>query len=54
MVTISVSKIKLVRESNHRYNVGDKHLNSPEAAVEVINTILDLERQLPPPNAFDV
>ena len=45
MVTISVSKIKLVRESNHRYNVGDKHLNSPEAAVEVINTVLDLEHE---------
>lgn len=45
MITISVSKIKLVRESNHRYNVGDKHLNSPEAAVEVINTVLDLEHE---------
>ena len=45
MVTISVSKIKLVRESNHRYHVGDKHLNTPEAAVEVINTVLDLEHE---------
>lgn len=45
MVTISVSKIKLVRESNHRYNIRDKHANSPEAAARIINTVLDLEHE---------
>lgn len=45
MITISVSRIKLVRESNHRYNVEDKHINSPKDAVRIVNAVLDLEHE---------
>lgn len=43
MVTISLSKIKLVRESNHRYDIDSKVIRNPEGAVIMINKVLDLK-----------
>lgn len=45
MITISVSKIKLVRESNHRYDINNKSIRTPEDAVNIINAVLDLENE---------
>lgn len=45
MITISVSKIKLVRESNHRYDLESKHIHGPQDAAGVINAVLDLEHE---------
>lgn len=45
MITISVSKIKLVRESNHRYDIDKKTVRTPENAVTIINAVLDLENE---------
>ena len=45
MITISVSKIKLVRESNHRYDFESKHIHRPQDAADIINAVLDLEHE---------
>ena len=44
-VTISISKVKLVRESSHRYDIASKRMSSPEAAAEAINAALDLQNE---------
>lgn len=44
-ITISISKIKLVRESNHRYNFQTRSIHDPEDAVRIINAVLDLENE---------
>ena len=41
-MNISISKVKLVREPAHRYDV-EKQISSPDSAVKVINAVLDLE-----------
>ena len=41
-VTIPVSKIKLVRESNHKYNIPTKQIHGPEDAAYAINEVLHL------------
>ena len=44
-ITIPVRKIKLVRESNHRYDIPSKHIHGPEDAAHIINEVLDLENE---------
>ena len=44
-ITISISKIKLVRESNHRYNFQTRTVHDPDDAVRIINAVLDLENE---------
>lgn len=44
-ITISISKIKLVRESNHRYDIKTRSIHDPEDAVRIINAVLDLENE---------
>ena len=45
MITVAVSKIKLVRESNHRYEIEGRKISSPQKAVDIINAVLDLENE---------
>lgn len=45
MITVAVSKIKLVRESNHRYEIEGREISSPRKAVDIINAVLDLENE---------
>jgi len=45
MITISVSKIKLVRESNHRYDIDNRYVHGPQDAADIINAVLDLEHE---------
>ena len=42
-VTISIAKVKLVRESSHRYDITSKRVSSPETAADAINAALDLK-----------
>lgn len=41
-ITIAVSKIRLVRESNHKYDIPSKQIHGPEDAVRAINEVLHL------------
>jgi len=45
MITISLSKVRLIRESNHRYDVASKKICGPKDAADVINAVLDLEHE---------
>ena len=43
-INITLSRIKLVRESSHRYgNIKSRHVDGPEDAVRIILEVLDLE-----------
>ena len=43
-INITLSRVKLVRESSHRYgNIASRKISSPEDAAKVINEVLDLE-----------
>ena len=45
-INITLSRIKLVRESSHRYgNIASRKISSPEDAVKIINEVLDLEHE---------
>ncbi len=45
-INITLSRIKLVRESCHRYgNIASRKISSPEDAVKIINEVLDLEHE---------
>ncbi len=45
-INITLSRIKLVRESSHRYgNIESRHIDGPEDAVRIINAVLDLEHE---------
>ncbi len=45
-INITLSRIKLVRESSHRYgNIKSRHIDGPEDAVRIINEVLDLEHE---------
>lgn len=44
-VTISISKVKLVRESCHRYDIDSKHISDPQDAADAVNAALDLENE---------
>ncbi len=45
-INITLSRIKLVRESCHRYgNIESRHIDGPEDAVRIINAVLDLEHE---------
>lgn len=45
MITIPIVSVKLVRESNHRYNLSTKKASSPDDAVRIINAALDLSNE---------
>ena len=43
-IKISLSRIKLVRESNHVYDaISSRHISGPQDAVAIFNQVLDLE-----------
>ena len=45
-INITLSKVKLVRESSHRYgNIASRKISGPEDAVKIINEVLDLEHE---------
>jgi len=45
-VTITLSKVKLVRESSHRYGeIASRNISGPEDAVKIINAVLHLDEE---------
>ena len=45
-VTITLSKVKLVRESSHRYGeILSRNISEPEDAVKIINAVLHLDEE---------
>ena len=45
-IKISVTRIKLVRESNHIYDaISSRHISDPKDAVDIFNEVLDLENE---------
>ena len=45
MINIEISRIKLVRESRHKYNILSKRINGPIDAAQMIAVVLDLEHE---------
>lgn len=45
MVTIAVNKIRIVRESNHRYDLPSRHICNPQDAFNIIREVLKLNEE---------
>lgn len=44
-IQISIERVKLVRETAHRYDIASRSIGKPEDALKIINEVLDIEHE---------